>query len=224
MQAKEQNISPIKQRILEFASTLGISKRDFYANIGVSRGTLESKTGITEDVVAKFIAKYPEVSPEWLLTGKGDTLKQPFDSNAFFGGQTSPLYHPTSTRPRIPYEAQAGSLSLVAQSATEAQCEKLPLITRFPRYDFTIIVQGESMEPNFKPGDEVACQMLRESSYIKWGHPYIIDSIDGVVLKRIYDAGDKILCVSDNSLFGKFEIPKSEINHLALVVGLIRFC
>ena len=65
MQEKEQKISPIKQRILQFADNLNISKREFYAKIGVSRGTLESKTGITEDVT------FPDVSIEWLMQGKG---------------------------------------------------------------------------------------------------------------------------------------------------------
>ncbi len=72
MQEKEQKISPIKQRILQFADSLGISKRDFYAKIGVSRGTLEAKTGITEDVMAKFIATFPDVSMDWLIAGRGN--------------------------------------------------------------------------------------------------------------------------------------------------------
>ena len=71
MQEKEQRISPIKQRILQFADNLNISKREFYAKIGVSRGTLESKTGITEDVLAKCMATFPDVSIEWLMQGKG---------------------------------------------------------------------------------------------------------------------------------------------------------
>lgn len=75
-QEKEQKISPIKQRILHFAETLGISKRNFYAQVGISRGTLESKTGITEDVVAKFIAAFPDVNVEWLITGTGEMKKQ----------------------------------------------------------------------------------------------------------------------------------------------------
>lgn len=58
-----------------FADTLGISKREFYTIIGVSRGTLESKTGITEDVMAKFIAAYPDVSIEWLVVGNGEIFK-----------------------------------------------------------------------------------------------------------------------------------------------------
>lgn len=54
---------------------MGISKRDFYTKIGVSRGTLESKTGITEDVITKFFATYPEVNVEWLMLGAGEMLK-----------------------------------------------------------------------------------------------------------------------------------------------------
>ncbi len=76
MQEKKQNISPIKQRILHFAEYLMISKREFYTKIGVSRGTLESNTGITEDVMAKFIATYPEISVEWLITGNGSMLRE----------------------------------------------------------------------------------------------------------------------------------------------------
>lgn len=53
MQEKTQNISPIKQRILQFIANLGISKREFYSLTGISRGTLESKTGITEDTLTK---------------------------------------------------------------------------------------------------------------------------------------------------------------------------
>lgn len=75
MQEKEQKISPIKQRILLYADSLGISKRSFYSAIGVSRGTLEAKTGITEDVLTKFIATYKNVSLQWLILGEGEMLK-----------------------------------------------------------------------------------------------------------------------------------------------------
>lgn len=76
MQEKEQKFSPIKQRILQFADTLNISKREFYKIIGVSRGTLESNTGITEDILAKFIASYPDVDIEWLIIGKEKRIKE----------------------------------------------------------------------------------------------------------------------------------------------------
>ena len=74
MQERLQKISPTKQRILQFVDTLGISKRDFYAATGISRGTLESSTGITEDTIAKVFATYPDLSPMWVVLGKGEML------------------------------------------------------------------------------------------------------------------------------------------------------
>lgn len=76
MQEEKQNISPIKQRILQFVEDLGISKRDFYSFTGISRGTLESKTGITEDTLTKLFAAYPNLSPVWVFTGGGEKLQQ----------------------------------------------------------------------------------------------------------------------------------------------------
>jgi len=70
-----QKKSFIKERILEYADTLGISRRKFYETIGVSRGTLEAKSGITEDILAKIISAYPEISTEWLLLGRGDVCQ-----------------------------------------------------------------------------------------------------------------------------------------------------
>lgn len=71
-----QKFSPIKQRILEYVDILNISKRKFYDKTGISRGTLESNTGITEDIMAKFINIYPEINIDWLVIGEGSMLKQ----------------------------------------------------------------------------------------------------------------------------------------------------
>ncbi len=66
-----QNISPIKQRILQYIDHQGISKRNFYDITSISRGTLNNPSGITEETLAKFIAVYPNISPYWLLFGTG---------------------------------------------------------------------------------------------------------------------------------------------------------
>lgn len=95
MQQKEQRISPIKQRILQFAASLRISKRDFYTSIGVSRGTLESATGITEDVMAKFFATYPQVSIEWVVSGQGSMLRQSINHPPTPENQTETNDHET---------------------------------------------------------------------------------------------------------------------------------
>lgn len=66
-----QKISPIKQRISQYVDHQRLSRREFYAKTGISRGTLENPSGITEDTLVKFLAIYPNISPYWLLFGTG---------------------------------------------------------------------------------------------------------------------------------------------------------
>ena len=116
MQEKMQHISPIKQRILQFFETLNISKRDFYKKLGISRGTLESNTGITEDVMAKFIATFPDVSIDWLIFGIGSMIKEAENQS----DNSNTLKEPVAVYnkeqqlkgiPLIPLHAEAGAFT-----------------------------------------------------------------------------------------------------------------
>ena len=238
MQGKEQNISPIKQRILLFAGTLGISKRDFYTKIGVSRGTLESKTGITEDVITKVFATYPEVSVEWLMTGNGEMLKDSplckvkSKKNTDImdvGGEESsvPMAHhatdPNEGIPLIPIEAMAGALTS-EQTVLEYECERY-VVPVFKGADFLIPVKGSSMYPKYSSGDIVACQRVPMSDlFFQWNKVYVIDTCQGALIKRIKPGSDKdhVLIVSDNEKYDPFELPCSAIHAVALVIGVIR--
>lgn len=183
----------------QFASRLGISAQGL--STWLSRNTYDTEL---------IYAKCEGISPAWLLSGTGPMLMDNSNNTEI------------ETRPRIPLDAAAGSLSIVSQSISENECERFPVITRFPRYDFTIMVRGNSMEPEFHSGDEIACRIIEQPSFIQWGRPHVIDTQQGVVLKRIYNRTNSILCKSDNADYEDFEIPKTEILHIALVVGSIR--
>lgn len=230
MQEKEQKISPIKQRILHFADTLGISKREFYAQIGVSRGTLESKTGITEDVITKFIATYPAISTEWLMTGEGKMLKTAKDFATTQEKEQKSADNFSIARhnlqegiPLIPIEAMAGALTC-EQTVLEYECEHY-VVPMFKGADFLIPVKGSSMYPKYSSGDIVACQRIAMSSlFFQWNKVYVIDTDQGALIKRIKPGSDKnhILIVSDNEKYDPFELPISAIHAVALVIGVIR--
>lgn len=230
MQEKEQNISPIKQRILLFAASLGISKRDFYTKIGVSRGTLESKTGITENVVTKFFATYPEVSIEWLMTGRGEMLANepviPVKQQPVIADErpvASLATQPGKGIPLIPIEAMAGALT-GEQTVLEYECERY-VVPVFKGADFLIPVKGSSMYPKYSSGDIVACQRVPMSDlFFQWNKVYVIDTNQGALIKRIKPGSDKehVLIVSDNEKYDPFELPISSIHAVALVIGVIR--
>ena len=66
-----QEISSIKQKILQYIEYKGITKYKFYQETGITRGILDHTGGMSEENMLKFFAQYPEVNPIWLITGRG---------------------------------------------------------------------------------------------------------------------------------------------------------
>lgn len=222
MQEKEQKISPIKQRILSFADTLGISKREFYTLINVSRGTLESKTGITEDVVNKFIKAFPDINTEWLIKGIGTPKRTIKENTKHFATDVTKSESGVGI-PLIPIEAMAG-LFAGSQTVMLSECERY-IVPSFRNADFLIAVRGDSMQPHYFSGDLVACKMLSLADiFFQWGKVYVIDTEQGALIKKIEQGStpESILLVSANPAYKPFEISRSSIYHIAIVQGVIR--
>ena len=231
MQEKEQKKSPIKQRILHFADTLGISKRDFYTQIGVSRGTLESNTGITEDIITKFITIFPTVNIEWLMTGDGEMYKITTKDFATMQEKNDnfSIFNKTGDKgiPLIPIEAVAGLPTIDNIGVSFADCKKY-VIPEFEGkgVDYMIRVSGSSMYPKYSNGDILACKYIENVLFLQWGKIYVIDSSQGALVKRVFQDEtnpDNLILVSDNKEnYPPFSFPKSDIRSLSIVVGVIR--
>jgi hypothetical protein len=64
-----------RDRILQFVEYKQISKNVFYKKVGLSNGFLDKNNHPRADKIEQIIYAYPEISPEWLLTGKGAMLR-----------------------------------------------------------------------------------------------------------------------------------------------------
>lgn len=210
------NIMEIVQRIKKLIEEKYGSRgtTSFAKAIGVEQVTLSrqlnGQRGVSLEVIEAVLTAFPDVSAEWLLRGEGDSAASV--EIASEGG----------TKPRIPYNAAAGTLTDTVAGVTEYECEKVPVVSAFPRYDFTIRITGDSMMPNYHPGDEVACLRINEERFIQWGRVHVLDTEQGVIIKRIYDNGDCIRCASFNPEYPDFNVPKSDIRSYNLVVGALR--
>ncbi len=216
-------MNTIKTRLKEFATFQGLSIRAFEERCGLNRGNISNMSddgNIGSDKLSKIFDSYPSLNLAWLLTGEGEMLKgQQDDMQVQIVQEVTPM----ETRPRIPVSAAAGSLDIAINPVTATECEQLPVIPSLPKYDFTITVKGDSMEPDLHSGDELACLFIRNKSFLQWGKTHVMDTAQGVVVKRIFEANNNILCRSVNrDAYPDFSIPKDEVYHIALVVGLVR--
>ena len=181
----------------------------------LSKGTMSkirnARCGVSMNTLQEFCNAYPRVSSDYIITGRGSMFLDEERQDALI-----------KTLPRIPYDAAAGSLTDMVEGVTEYGCERIPVISAFPKYDFTIRVTGRSMEPYYFSGDEVACLRINESQFIQWGRVHVLDTTQGVVIKRIYENGDSIRCASFNPEYPDFNVPKEDIRSYNLVVGALR--
>lgn len=205
-----------KERFFEVMTILNLTDYRVYTDVeGITKNMMvKLRNGDTFEVSTKilqpFCEKFTNVNANYILTGRGEMFLDE--------GSTAPI----KMLPRIPYDAAAGCLTDAVDGVTAYQCEQLPVVQAFPKYDFTIRITGDSMMPNFHPGDEVACLRVNEARDLQWGRVYVLDTEQGIVIKRIYDNGDSIRCASYNPEYPDFNIPKEDIRSYNLVVGALR--
>lgn len=211
------------------------NKSAFASAIGVGATVIQNIVGARQgkpsyDVIEKICAN-ANISPEWLLTGNGDMLKSTAKHEPTSAPQRPavtiyPAKHVDDGHqgiPLIPFSAMAGALRGEIQ-VCEYECEHY-IVPEFKTANFLITINGDSMLPTYKSGDIVACQREAMTSvFFQWNRPYVLDTAQGAILKRIRPGSDKehILIVSDNPAYNPFELPLSEIYSVALVIGFIR--
>ena len=219
----------IKGRLMEYLETCKIQKQDFSEKTGISLWNITGK-GLESEFggahISTIIGKYTNLNPDWLLLGKGAMLRENNDNNEGIPqtGKEIPLKKET-TLPLIPFEALAGFPAADNIGVAFADCEQYVVPEFIARgADCLVRVSGSSMSPKYSNGDILACRIVRDILFFQWGKVYVIDSSQGLLVKRIEpsDRDDCITLVSDNrDRYRPFDIPKSDIRSLAIVIGVI---
>lgn len=209
-----------KDRIKKYLECKGISKNKFYARTGLSIGFLDSGSSLGVDKARIIINTYPDINLNWLILGEGEMLRTDADAQTQVAST-----EPTAVGgiPLIPIEAMAGVLSGNSAQVLEQECEHYN-IPMFKGAEFLIRISGDSMQPKYYSGDIVACKRLPLDTFFQWNRVYVVDSEQGVIIKRVRRGSDDrhIVFVSDNTAYEPFELPLEKIYSIALVVGVVR--
>lgn len=209
----------ILERIKQYIDYKSISVAAFEKSIGMSNASfgkcLKKGGAIGTDKLENILSVYPDISPDWLLIGKGDMLKGS-------GVVVEPSKDGTGI-PLIPVEAMAGYFA-GEQTVLLQECDRY-VVPAFRNADFLIHVRGDSMIPHYYSGDMVACKMLSLTDiFFQWGKVYVINTDQGALIKKVEQGttNESITLVSENEKYKPFEISRHGIYQIAIVIGVIR--
>lgn len=208
----------ILERIKQYIDCKSISVAAFEKSIGMSNASfgkcLKKGGAIGTDKLENILSVYPDISPNWLLTGNGTMLRNSTELTPTKDGTGIPL---------IPVEAMAGCFT-GSQTVLLQECDHY-VVPAFKNADFLIYVRGDSMQPRYFSGDMVACKMLSPTDlFFQWGKVYVLDTDQGALIKKVEQGTDDetITLVSENENYKPFQIPRRAVYHIAIVMGLIR--
>lgn len=220
----------ISERISQVIDFLSVNKNKFASALGYERSqtiydVINGKSSPSFDFFNRFFnSEYSEhINPEWLLTGKGPMLKSEQTS------ATAVIDHLPDVSNMVPLVSvkAVGGFGNASFSIAERDIKDYYRIPKFDhkKVDFMIEVEGSSMYPKYNSGDVVACRIIQEDKFIQWNKTHVIATKDqGLLIKRIRESEEKhhLTMVSDNKDYSPFDVPKSEIEGIALVVGVVR--
>ena len=207
----------IAREIKDYLVRKGLTMTEVAARLGCSQQAVSNQLSgrkIGENVARKWADAFG-FNLVYLMTGEG----------TLFGSNESVVEiarnEPHSV-PLLPIFAQAGSLTGWSEGIEEVKCERV--ISPVNDVDMAVHIYGESMYPDIPNGS--VCYVKRVKSVIEWGRAFILDTVDGPLLKYLTPGSDEdhVRCVSANHdpRYAPFEVAKEDVLGVYKVVMCMR--
>ncbi|MBF9252445.1 S24 family peptidase [Pontibacter sp. 172403-2] len=228
----------------KFAKQIGVSHTSIASMLPGGR---ESKPGY--EIIAKIIETFSEVTAEWIFNGEvqsGDEIEVGFKSGVAENNSTYPGKADKETHSEVisNEEAQKGKLPKNAIPLYEIEItagnvqrfieanDNIPLIgwihledTASAKGLIGVGAKGESMAPYINNGDTMIIRRVENLNVVPPGQAYVIITGEQSMVKyiRVGSTQDKWNLRSHNrEEFEDFEINKSDVKHLFIVVKVLK--
>lgn len=208
----------ILDRIKLYIDTKGISIAAFEKSVGMSNASfsksLKNNGAIGTDKLENILSVYSDISPEWLLTGQGDMLKEEPSLSVSMNPQEGTPYYDVDF---------LGGFDL--QENSQAMVPALNIVANIcPRAEMWCNITGHSMEPTISHGDIIALHKCSVED-IQYGEVYavVLDTFRTVKILRKSSIPGMLKFVPVNKEeFDEQEFSISRILQVYEVVGSIR--
>lgn len=184
-------------------------------NTGVSQATMsriiKNSTAKPSNGTIEVLAKYFNTTPDWILTGRGDMIKETPET----------LTNSHRIRYWVDVDATVGGVTQFDDMMSSQYIDLA--IPEFRDCTDAVNIYGDSMFPLYKSGQIIILKEWKES-FIDYGNVYLVVTKNGNRMVKYLRKGsdaEHILCVSENKEFDPFEILMNDILRLFLVKGSI---
>lgn len=223
----------IGERLKILTMQEGITPTELERLIGASKGVLSRAVTNGTDVNSKWLVaiaeKYPDWSIEWLLTGRGSSLKSEHDNDRIYEaaytaakGDCPQISYKTG----VPYYDEdflLGFDEILAPSNEHPE-----YLINMPGYEKATLwcnASGHSMEPEINNGDIIALQRVEDFSFLPFGDVYGFITTNGMrTIKRLGRSSRDgyYRLIPTNKEYDEQEIPIKSIAVVYRVMGALK--
>lgn len=185
--------------------------------MGLSMAYLASmRKSMPEEKIMRLMELFPMLNRDWLLYGEGEMYRDP-------EAEEKAIDMEQYVVPLLPVEAYAGRFSMYSEGVDERRCEKI--VSPVKGADFAIRVTGDSMEPRIHDGTLLFIRRINDRSFIPWGHPLVLDTENGTLLKLLYpgkNPDEYLEAMSYNEKYPALKVPTESIYGIYRVLAQVR--
>jgi hypothetical protein len=168
----------IKERVIQIIDYKGIGKESFYSQIGMTSANFRGKakeTPLNSNAIENILSVIPDLSPEWLLTGKGTMLKVD-------------LPEVNESKNLIPFYEDVQSIggnNLVADTGAVYNSNILIDAGDWFKGATAAIRHYNDSMIEYPSGCILALRELKDKTEIEWGRNYVVETQEMRVTKKL---------------------------------------
>lgn len=215
----------IGERLNAYMAVNKISQNALAEILSTSQSAVSSmcngKRNISKYTIYKLTNAFPDLNPEWLLTGEGEMLKEK-EQDKEENNMDEEIF-PEDFTPLVPTSAFAGGAVAVNEPVMLEQCARLPISREGQPWEMAITVNGDSMEPQIPNGAILLISKVRAKWAVPYGNLAVVSTVDGAYIKEIAEGDEDILIAhSYNPRYPDMRIPHDDILAIYRVHAMFR--